>query len=389
MSDVKIERLYAGDRDSLADLLDEVFTAQNGCAMDFRKIHPRVLRDIDENMGWYRAIRENGEIVGAAGCHPFPYRVLDTTLKVAQIGNVAVSSKCRNRGFMQKLMGSLCEVMVNDGYDMAYLHGERKRYRTFGFERCGVEYVLTMTTSLPKALGLKSDFTFVDMRDNFDAYKDEVIAMSRGAIHEFVRGEDEIYLSLTAHDAMPLIIKKPDGTTAGYLCYAARTNMVIELVLLDHTDLVDTVVALFGYLGIDSFVLDISEYESDILGEAMKICRHCQTIQSGNFKIFNFKKVVETFMNAKATYAPLMDGALVVDTELFGKWSITCTSGKCKVEKTDAPADVYVDGYKVYPFFFGPMTPFGVGVDMKNVGPEAKLLIANWLPLPLYCLNCS
>jgi hypothetical protein len=131
------------------------------------------------------------------------------------------------------------------------------------------------------------------------------------------------------------------------------------------------------------------EAECELIGEAMKICRHCQIIQSGNFKIINFDKVTEAFMAAKATYAPLLDGELVLDSELFGKWMIAVKDGKCSVTRTDRAADVYVDGYKVYPFVFGPMSPFTVGVDLSRVSPEAKRLINSWFPVPLYCDNVS
>ena len=342
-----------------------------------------MFKENDEKMGCYEGIYEDGVLLGTAGCHPFDFRVLDRILKVAQIGNVAVSSKCRGRGFMQTIMKSLCGKMADEGYDMSYLHGERKRYRTFGFERCGAEYVLTMTPSLPKALGLKSEFTFIDMRDDFASYKDEVIAIAKGKIHNFERVDDEYYESLIAHEALPLLVKDKEGNTSGYLSYSEDSNMVIELGLKKASDFVDVTVALLEHLGLQSFVITFAEYENELIGEAMKICRHCQIIQSGNFKIINFDKVTEAFMAARATYAPLLDGELVLDTELFGKWSIAVKNGKCTVTRTDKEADVYVDGYKVYPFVFGPMSPFTAGVDLSHVSPEAKKLIGNWFPLPL------
>ena len=390
MSETNIERLKAEDLDDLVAFLDEVFTEQNGKKMDFRRIFPRIFKVADdEKMGWYHAIKEEGRIVGAAACHPFPFRVIDETLKVGQIGNVAVSSKCRGRGFMQIIMKSLCQRMEDEGYDMAYLHGERKRYRTFGFERCAAEYVATMTSSLPKTIGIPSEFTFIDIREDFASVRDEVVAIANSREHGFVREDGEILDSLVAHDAMPLLVKNKDGEIAGYLSYSADSNMVIELGLKRSSDLSGVVTSLLDFLNIPSFIITFAEYENELIGEAMKICRHCQIIQSGNFRIFNFARVVKAFMNAKARYAPLADGTLVLDSEIFGKWAITVQDGKCSVERTDSAADVYLEGYKVYPFLFGPMSPFTVGVDLLGVSPEAKGLIASWLPIPLYCENFS
>ena len=385
----ELKKLKAGDLGELVRFIDEVFTEQNGRKMEFSKIFPRIFKENDENMGWYEGIFENGELLGTAGSHLYNFRVLDRTLKVSQIGNVAVSSKCRGRGFMQTIMKSLCGKMAEEGYDMAYLHGERKRYRTFGFERCGAEYVLTMTPSLPGALGLKGEFTFIDMRDDFALYKDEVMAIAKGRIHNFERADDEYFDSLIAHYALPLLIKDKDGNTAGYISYSPESNMVIELGLKRTSDFVGVTVSLLDYLKLQSFVITFAEYENELIGEAMKICRHCQIIQSGNFKIINFDKVTETFMAAKATYAPILDGELVLDTELFGKWNIAVKDGKCSVTRTEKDADVYVDGYKVYPFVFGPMSPFTAGVDLSNVSPEAKKLIHSWFPLPIFCANVS
>ena len=109
-----------------------------------------------------------------------------------------------------------------------------------------------------------------------------------------------------------------------------------------------------------------------------------QTVASPDGKI-----KVEVTLAGGMTYDVYRDGELVLDTELFGKWSITVSGGKCTVLPTDKDASVYVEGYRVYPFMFGPMSPFAAGVDLSAVSPEARALIHNWFPLPLYCLNFS
>jgi hypothetical protein len=59
------------------------------------------------------------------------------------------------------------------------------------------------------------------------------------------------------------------------------------------------------------------------------------------------------------------------------------------VQYEEYPEEYDEDGYKVYPFVFGPMSPFTVGVDLSRVSPEAKRLINSWFPVPLYCDNVS
>jgi predicted N-acetyltransferase YhbS len=389
MSEIKVEKLCARDLSDVLHLLDEVFSAENGVKMDFANKFPRVFKEKDENMGWHYGIRENGELLGVAAKYPFPYRVFDKTLSVAQIGNVAVSSRCRGRGFMQLILNTICRDMAEEGYDMAYLHGERKRYRTFGFERCGNEYVFTMTQSLPKALGMTDDFTFVDMRSATPEEIDEAIVIAKGREHNFERCDAEYIESFTAHEALPLLIKDKRDVTVGYLCYSSIANMVIELGLKTPSDFAGVAVSLLNYLKLQSFQITFAEYENELIGSAMSICRRYEMIQSGNFKILNFDKVTETFLEAKSRYAPLSDGTLVLDTELFGRWSITVSGGKCTVSKSELEPDLYIEGYKVYPFIFGPGAPFAAGVDLGEVSDGARRLIQSWFPLPLYCENFS
>lgn len=384
-----LEKLNATDLDALIALIDEVFTEENGKPMDFRNRFPRVFKPDDEKIGWYYGIKENGELHGTAGLHPFPYRVLENTLKVGQVGNVAVSSKCRGRGFMQTILNKMCEDMEKDGYDMAYLHGERKRYRTFGFERCGIEYVFTMTQSLPRALKLPDEFNFVDMRATSPEDVAEAIAIAKSRVHNFERIDGEYLDSFTAHEAKPLLVKNALGETVGYLCYSPLTNMVIELGLKNPADFALVSVSLLNYLKIDSLQITFAEYENELIGSAMTVCRRYEVVQSGNFKILNFGRVLETFMNAKASYAPLLDGEITLDTELFGRWRVEVRDGKSSVTRTDAEADLYVEGYKVYPLLFGPTSPYAAGVDMSGLDPEPGRLIQSWFPVPLYCENFS
>lgn len=383
------ERLKAKDCKELVAFLDEVFTLQNGHRMDFANMFPRIFQEDDEKMGWYYAVKEDGKIIGTAASHPFTYRVGDETLKVSAGGNVAVSPARRNRGIMQTLLHRINEDLDGEGFDFAYLHGDRKRYRTFGFEKCGTEYLVYFTRSMLQKENCTADVTLQDMGQESEAVLAEVMAIADGQVSGFRRTKEDFLPAMIAHKNTPLVIRR-DGQVIGYLSLEVGGAYLAELGLKDPDDLGSVLAAVAEYIGGNStLVIRLPAYEAALVRRAITLSGRYNIIQPANFKILRLDNVLRVFLKAKGLYAPLTDGSLTLDTELFGKWTVSCKAGEVSVLPGEGEADIYLPGYRVYEFLFGPNDPFLAEADTAKLTKEKALLAANWFPLPLYCPHLS
>jgi len=381
-----IERLIANDCKELTAFLDRVFSAHNGYPMDFAAIFPRIFVETDETMRWYYAVKDNGRIVGTAASHPMYYRVAGETLKVSAGGNVAVAEEYRGQGIMQKLLNRINEDLAEEDFDFAFLHGDRKRYRTFGFERCGKEYTVTFSRSMLKQLGILGGDSFSDLRKEPQTVLTQVLEISKQQISGFERNAKDFIPALLAHKREPLVIRNAQKELIGYVSLGAKEQYVAELGLKDPKDFPHVLMSILDYAQIDSFAIRMPEYDWPYVSQAVAICSRYQIIQPGNFKVLHLDKVIRVFLKAKAQYAPLMDGSLTVRTELFGTWTISVNAGEVSVLPGDGPVDVTLPGYTVYAFLFGPNDPFLAG---GTVAPQKAALVGNWFPLPIYCPNLS
>lgn len=378
---MEVTRLKSADCKELAAFLDKVFTEQNGVQMDFLNTFPRIFRENDENMSWYYAVKENGKIIGTAASHPLFYRVGDEVLKISGGGNVAVSPEHRGRGIMQALLHRINEDLGE--FDLACLHGDRKRYRTFGFERCGTEYLCYFTASMLSIEGCRADVTLADLREH-PACVAPAMAVGKAQISGYERSAADFITALSSRGQAPLAVLR-EGTVIGYAA-VDRDAYIGEIALADPADfgsLLAAILARFGSKG--TIALRLPAYEHGLVRQMLRLCSRWQIIQPANFQIRNFAKVVRVFLKAKGLYRPLTDGVLTLDTELFGKWKIACEKGEVTVEAFDGTAEIFLPGYRVYDFLFGPNDPFLA----HDVPAEKAALAANWLPLPLYCPHLS
>lgn len=69
------------------------------------------------------------------GIFPFIAIINGRPLKVAGIGAVATDPDFRGQGLMKKLMDHIDNQMVQDGFDLSVLWGERGLYQQYGYER--------------------------------------------------------------------------------------------------------------------------------------------------------------------------------------------------------------------------------------------------------------
>ena len=370
-----VEKLKAKDLEEITLFLNKVFSDHNGFEMHFEEKFPRIFKAIDENMSWHYATRDNGKICGTAASYPLEYKVGDEVLKLSAGGNVAVSSDHRNMGIMQDVMNKIAGDLPEEGFDIAYLHGDRVRYRTFGFERCGVEYSFQFVR--PKVV--YNEFTFEQVENYSSEIVSRIVEITNSQNSGLIRKAEDIKDSLEAQMRKGYIIKDLENNIVGYFSSKLSENHISEIWLTNKSDFKKIITDFMYFADLKRLVIGLPEYEFEYVKQSIELADRYTIIQPGNFRIINFAKTVRAFMKAKSNYAPLMDGSMVIDSEIFGKWKISFDNGEVAVDETTEDADVILPGHSAYQFIFGTATP----IDIEN--KKIALLATNWFPLPLYC----
>lgn len=377
MEDLELVRLKKEDFNEAVNLLNTVFTIQNGSEMDFESIFPRIFIPEDKTMGWHLGAKINGKLCGVAASYPLTYRVGGVDLKISAGGNVAVDGNMRGRGIMQSILNKLDEEDRAEGFDISYLHGDRFRYRNFGFERCGVEYYFTLTRSMLGKDAPERQFTYVDLRTAEEAFIKKVFDFYNTQSAFLIRDYDSFMPALKAKKRLPLAVLSEDKELIAYLVVGAD-NCISEIFVTDEILFSDVVKGYMAQFDACKLFLGMPAY-SPLVEQAHKVAERYHIMQPGNFKIFNFKRVVESFMHEKSLHEFMSDGNITIDSEVFGTWSIEKSGDKICVEPYKGEAQYVLPGYTAYSFLFGPLSPQAFSGNYKDE------LLKSWFPLPLYC----
>lgn len=379
MGNLEILRLKKEDCGELVDFLNRVFTQQNGFEMHFENLYPRIFRPSDKTMQWHLAAKEEGKICGTVAAYPFTYHLGEKKLKAASVGNVAVDMKCRGRGIMQRLMNQLCADNKKRGIDLCYLHGDRWRYRHFGFERCGKEFCFHIKSSMLREDKTNGSYKFAEIEKDNESLLDKLFEYyNTQKIYE-EREKDEIFYAMTAKGNMTYVIFSDDGTVEGYITVGPDKSGVVEISIRNSGLFADIVKSYMLENKLEIIYVNIPEY-SCIIEEAFKYADRYVVFQPGNFLILNFKNVVEAYMREKRNYTNLPNGMISINSEIFGKWCIKKDGDAVDVSPFEGDADFTLEGYDVYQFLFGT-----VPLPVKCNDVKKSVLASSWFPIPLYC----
>lgn len=379
MGKIELVRLKKEDFHDVVNLLNTVFTVQNGREMDFESTFPRIFVPEEETMGWHIGARNDGKLCGVAASYPLTYRVGGNDLKISAGGNVAVDITMRGRGIMQSILHKLDEEDRTDGFDISYLHGDRFRYRNFGYERCGVEYYFTLTRQMLGKDAPKRQFEYVDLRMAEEEFVKKVFDFYNTQTTFLLRDYDSFMPALKAKKRLPLAVLSEKKEMIAYFVVGMEDCYISEIFVKDEMLFSDVIKGYMEQFDMPKLFLGMPAYDP-LVKQAQKKADRYHIMQPGNFKIFNFKRVVESFMREKSLHEFLPDGNITIDSEVFGAWSIEKKGVKISVEPYAGNAKYILPGYTAYPFLFGTLIP-----QVSSKSYEDEMLLKAWFPLPLYC----
>ena len=382
MMQITAKRATAADFEELTSFLDRVFTAHNGTPMDFKAAYPRIFVPTEEAMQRHVVAKSDGKIIGMAGCYPYIYRVGNVDLSVAVTGNVAVDEAYRGHGVMQTVLHRLIEE-EKDAHDLLFLHGDRQRYRYFGYDRCGIECFFTLSRGMLGKDDPERKLQFVDLRAADADVVDAAYALSAAQPFGVIRSRADFMPALTAKSQTPLAVLSETGTLLGYVCVDKYRDSFTETVLADADLLYDVVKAYMQHSGFAKCFISLPLYHP-LTKHAAQYADRYQIVQPGNFRVLNPSKVITAFMQAKGRYADLPDGMLRLDSEVFGKLVVAKEEESISVAPFEGEADISLPGFSAYGFLFGTLPPRTEGLSAQKA-----YLTQQWFPLPLHCAALS
>lgn len=367
----KMVRWTEDIQEKALDVLAEAFK-KNGVKKSFAEMYPRVFgkgaRQLSDH---FAAISDEGEIHGCISNCEMNYHIGDEVLKISSSGNVAVGQEARGRGLMTIMFEAVDKSLTEDDFDLSYLHGARTRYQYFGYELCGVEYrFVFQMADLSKHYTNKNKFEFIDLTQREDLL-DQAIAINNSQKVYIERRADEFIKVLSARWREPIGVLK-EGELFG--TFAFGENGIKYLSLKSYENFAEMVYEFLLSRGLDETEYFAPDYNKQLMKNCMKNCSFFEVLNPANFKIVNFKKVVKAFLQLKADNEKLCDGELTLESDFFGKYKISITNGKAKVEDFDGEATYRLCGFEIYDFLFN-FTPISYG--------EYDAAAASWLPLPI------
>ncbi|MEG0692200.1 MAG: hypothetical protein RR444_03870, partial [Oscillospiraceae bacterium] len=172
-----------------------------------------------------------------------------------------------------------------------------------------------------------------------------------------------------------------DERFSGYI--VRDGSRISELVLHQIDQLPVVLKALVDKCHVHEVYMSVPLFEQEKLAYLTTICEGYKLQCNHSFNVFDYKSVLQAFMQLKASYADMPDGDMTIQIgdETI---SISVLNRKVLVENSAQKADVALSHLEAMTYFFAPAG--GFLKDVVNLPVPAK----SWFPLPLYIdsLDC-
>lgn len=368
------------DNKKLIAFLDEVFFTDDPEGRDFLNLLPKCYKDqYRPAYNNFVVQDENGEFRSAIGSFYNDMTIGDEQIKACCIGNVAVGTKYRSMGYMIELMELSVEDMKKNGVDVAYLGGQRQRYGYFGFETSGTSYRFNFSRSAYRhALkAMPCGLEIEELRADDAESMENIDKLYRRLPVRSNRSLENYYDILHSWRDRPYILKK-DGEFIGYFILDYHKGCVCECDVTDKKYYSNLAAAVLEKTEEYSVSFVAAPFEKDKLEFLTEVSDGFNVDGCEMILVYDFRKVIEAYLKARASYSKLCDGVLTV--LIHGKYGdenlrIEVADNKVKVEKFDGKADYELSHHAATRAFF------------SNLSADREAFPANvqqWLPLHVF-----
>lgn len=356
--------LYKGrgtkaDEKELLEVLDEVFFSEDDeeTKRNFMELLPKLYKE-QYNPGYNNVIiKEDGAIKAAIGCYPLDVTAAGRSLKVMGIGNVAVATDSRRKGYMVELMNLALDIMKDEDFDYSLLGGQRQRYGYFGYEPTGaVRHFVINKGNIAHIKGkdYKTAFTAKEVTESDVGTVDRIVALYKSLPYYMDRNRENCLDVLRSWRTVPYAAYK-NGEFKGYFA-AQKFGGILEIKAADVEDTIDLILCAMDVIGAESIDFSIPVFDTDFCDYMIKYCCGVSIGNADMINIFNYGKFIEAFLAIKAQRMNLCPGTLNILVHGYKRdenLSITVDGKNVSVTETDAKPDLELDHLRTIDFISG------------------------------------
>ena len=378
MPNVEYLKADINDYEAVVDLIDLVFSIYS--PHDFAKLFPAQYTKNNFMTGTNYIVKEDGKIVANVGTYPAEYYICGKTLKVSGLTSVAVHSRARSKGYMNKLMEMAVSDMRNDGIDFSFLYGLRQRYEYFGYTPCGVRFDYSCNKhniqhsfgkTLNKDISLKeAEINDIEMFDDiFKKYTDTKVYIKR------------------PRERFPDIMGTWENKTfgiyksnrfIGYISVSKDYSSICELSIDDPGLLGSVLNTYLEQFKRNDVSVTVFPFEKALIRSLSKFTEYVSVHNDNNFYVIDFLDVIDSFLKLKCETVTIPDGSITFDIKDIGNITISILNNQPSVMFTDEKPDARLDRLEASRLFFSHFSAYSVSpVDDNHF---ARSLF----PLPLF-----
>ena len=372
----KLLQLDANDFEETIRFLNIVFAVYG--PINFPEFLPKLYKPTDEHMRCNWAIKRNNEIRAVIGLFPFNMRLGNAALKAVGIGGVSVHPDDRGRGYMQKLMFHCLNLMKEQGVQVSWLSGQRQRYGYFGYEIGGLKYRFTLQSdNVRHGLGSTQPVRFDPLMEADEKWLNKISNWHEQNLLRVERPEILLYDTLSGWGNDPFIALNSRNEPIGYVVANPTGRCILELAAEHENGLKDIIAAWTMQLN-EKVEIETPPVVSPLTTMLSRVCESFCTVETGNWRVFDWPGVLSATMSAKNKMAPLANGAVRIAIGANDSIELVVDNGKTTSRPTLALPDIQCDEKTAVSLFFR-NTP----IDLMMPAIPADSVLRNWLPLPL------
>lgn len=367
------------DEEDILDFANYVFSAAHQ-PHDFQMLLPKVYGKGAGGAEYHYLAKDDGKIKAMVCVLPTEFKSGTKVLKAGMLGTVSVHPYARKQGYMKRLMEMAVADMRAEGYAFSALGGQRQRYEYFGYEPCGVQINFTVTsTNIHHHVGFtsKTGIQFVQVEESDVSLLDQVYSFyQRRAITG--RRRKDFYRICQSWQSTLYAIINHHQECIGYAIVSRDAGQFSEIELADVSKLPQVCKAYFQQMNRDTILISLAAYERKKISVLAEFCERYEIGTNESFQIFDYRRVIQMFLEIKAQSESLKDGRFRLEIEGEAPMEILVQAQRVQISKTEEMPDLMLSRRSAMGLLCSPI--FGYGA----YGEDRSRLPAGWFPLPLY-----
>ncbi|MGN1195263.1 MAG: GNAT family N-acetyltransferase [Acutalibacteraceae bacterium] len=335
-SDTQTEVTVASydDYDELLRFENRVFKTS------FTKIMPKIYRDREKCTDSHIVIKDNGKIIAALALYDTKLILGESEIKAVGIGSVAVDKKYRGKGLMKTLLEKADELAIQKGAEIAVLSGYRQRYSRFGFEKCGIHHIFTLSNYFinhfkpKKKLKFQMPFSSADLLHQCA----KLYSLEK---YRWERKETEFSDIISTWNLDSYAVFDGHRLLGFIVC---DRNEIKNFHLSDPSDAAEVLCAFAKVKRRWTLNVRVTDLQHELIRELSEICEEHKISDDASYKIYDFKSFINKMLRYKSETVGLIDAEVKISID-GKKLKIRCADGVPDVSDCTAQekADIETD----------------------------------------------